>query len=55
MNGKFFYEKPQATVTVLEIEHTLAAGSAQVLTTDGNMKLYEDWEDEPDVYKTIDW
>lgn len=55
MNGKLPYEKPTVTVTILEIEYALAAGSAQVLADDGNMKIFEDWEDEPDVYRTIDW
>lgn len=55
MKSKLSYEKPLATVTILEIEYALAAGSAQVLADDSNMRLFEEWEEEADVYKTIDW
>jgi len=55
MKSKLSYEKPLATVTILEIEYALAAGSAQVLADDRNMRLFEEWEEEADVYKTIDW
>lgn len=55
MNRKNIYIKPTASVTIFEIEYSIAAGSAQVLADDHNMQLYEEWEEEPDAYRTIDW
>lgn len=55
MNHKLTYIKPEITFTVLEIEYSIAAGSASVLATDENFQIFEDWTEEPDVSRTIDW
>lgn len=55
MNQKLTYIKPEITITVLEIEYSIAAGSASVLATDEHFQIHEDWVDEPDVTRTIDW
>lgn len=55
MNHKLTYTKPEITITVLEIEYSIAAGSASVLATDEHFQIYEDWAEEPDVSRTIDW
>lgn len=55
MNRKNIYIKPRATVTILEIENALAAGSARILADDDNFRLYEDWTEQEEVSRTIDW
>jgi len=55
MKTKTPYVKPIVTVTIIEIEYALAAGSATVLADDGNFQMFEDWEEEQDVSRTIDW
>lgn len=55
MNKKSPYTKPIITVSLLEIESALAAGSARVLGPDDNFFMHEEWVDEPEAERTIDW
>jgi len=43
------------TVNIIELEYAIAAGSATVLADDGNFQMFEDWQEEEDVRRTIDW
>lgn len=55
MTSKFPYVTPTITVNIIELEYAIAAGSATVLADDGNFQMFEDWQEEEDVRRTIDW
>ncbi|TCV13685.1 hypothetical protein EDC17_101941 [Sphingobacterium alimentarium] len=55
MKIKRFYFKPHFEALVISIDGGIANHSACVTPTDPYDNIYESWEDDPDVNKTIDW
>lgn len=55
MKMKFSYVKPIVTVTIIEIEYALASGSARASAENSSFQIFEEWEQEENVKKTIDW
>ncbi|MCA5006183.1 hypothetical protein [Sphingobacterium bovistauri] len=55
MNIKRPYIKPLIMLNVIELECGIASGSAQVLVDDTNMDLFEEWNQEEDERRIIDW
>lgn len=55
MNRKVPYEKPQISLHVIDLECGIATGSAQVLADDSQMDMYEEWNQDDDQRKIIDW
>lgn len=49
------YLSPTLEVSMIETEEGFAAGSAFVRPQDPNGVVQEEWEEDDDVNKTIDW
>lgn len=54
-NGKRPYESPEIKMISIELEHSIAAGSAMVKPENMNNQVMEEWEEDPDDYRTIEW
>ncbi|WP_118195470.1 hypothetical protein [Albibacterium indicum] len=49
------YLSPDIQVINLELEHSIAAGSAEVTPTNMNGTILEEWEEDPDDNRTFEW
>lgn len=49
------YVSPDVKVLDIELEHSIAAGSAEVTPTNINGTIMEEWEEDPDDNRTFDW
>ncbi len=55
MKIKRFYFSPHLEVTWIVIDGAIASQSACAIPTDAYGNIYEVWEDDPEVVRTIDW
>lgn len=49
------YESPEIQLVCVELEHSIAAGSAAINPHDMNNQVLEEWEVDPDDNRTINW
>lgn len=49
------YESLSLTVLQIEIEQSIAAGSANVTPINSNQQVMEEWEEDPTDNRTIVW
>ncbi|WP_166333120.1 hypothetical protein [Sphingobacterium chungjuense] len=49
------YESLSLTISQIEIEHSIAAGSATVNPVNQNQQVMEQWEEDPTDNRTIVW
>jgi len=50
------YESPKIEVLCVELEHSIAAGSAKISPHDSeNNKIFEQWEEDVDDVRTVEW
>ncbi|WP_407481827.1 hypothetical protein [Elizabethkingia meningoseptica] len=49
------YTAPQMEVTLINMEEGVAAGSARVVPTDLNDKVYEQWDTNTEDTRPFDW
>lgn len=52
---KRLYEPLSLTVSHIDIEHSIAAGSASVTPISQNQQVMEQWEEDPTDNRTIVW
>ncbi len=52
---KRLYEPLSLTVSHIDIEHSIAAGSATVTPISQNQQVMEQWEEDPTDNRTIVW
>lgn len=56
LEQKLPYEAPEITVLSVELEHSIAAGSALVMPENHlNNQVLEEWYVDPDEERTINW
>lgn len=49
------YTSPTLTISFIEMENGIAAGSAKVIPPDNGRKVQEEWQNGTDDNRTIDW
>lgn len=55
-SGKRAYESPEIKVLNVELEHSIAAGSAIVQPGNGvDNEIFEEWQVDPDDERIINW
>lgn len=48
------YIAPMVSVTIIELESGICAGSASIRTHDTNNQIFEDWEEQEEPSRPID-
>lgn len=54
-SGRRRYVSPDIQVINLELEHSIAAGSAEVTPTNMDNTIIEEWEVDTDDTRTLEW
>ncbi|HFK5571596.1 hypothetical protein [Elizabethkingia meningoseptica] len=49
------YTAPQLEINFVGMEESIAAGSANIVPTDLNQQVYEQWDTKPEVTEEIIW
>lgn len=49
------YETPEIKVICVELEHSIAAGSAKISPKNSSGQVYERWEEDIDDTRTLEW
>ncbi len=55
MKHKKEYTAPQLEINFVGMEESIAAGSANIVPTDLNQQVYEQWDTKPEVTEEIIW
>ncbi len=53
--GTKIYQSPMIQINLVEIEHSIATGSATVNPVNSNNQVREEWETSPDVVGEMEW
>ncbi|MDE5430987.1 hypothetical protein KRE40_02070 [Elizabethkingia meningoseptica] len=49
------YKAPKLELTLVKMEEGIANGSARVVPTDINQKVYEQWDTNPEDTRPVNW
>jgi len=55
VRGSRIYESPEIRVINVELEHSIAAGSAKISPKNSSGQVFESWQEDVDDTRTVEW